>query len=170
MAALAAEGAAEAGANVSIVSLRDFPMPLYDFDVQCESGLPGPARALKERIRAADGLIIASPEYNGSFSGVLKNAIDWVSRSETQGEPSNAVFAGKTAAICAASPGVFGGIRGLIALRMLLANLGLFVLPDQVTIPNAGALFAADGTCTDGSAANRLRSLGAALARHLAFR
>ncbi|MCS6770578.1 MAG: NAD(P)H-dependent oxidoreductase [Kiritimatiellae bacterium] len=163
-----AEGAREAGASVNVIRLRDYPLPLYDADIQAASGLPPEARRLKAIFRESHGFIIASPEYNGSFSGVLKNMIDWVSRADAPGEPSNAVFAGKLAVIGSASPGAFGGVRGLISLRMLLAGLGLTVLPDQVIVPNAGYAFAPDGRLAEEALDVRARSLGASLARAVA--
>lgn len=163
-----AEGAREAGAEVTVISLRDYPLPLYDFDVQCSSGLPEQARRLKQLFREQHGFIIASPEYNGSYSGVLKNMIDWVSRAEAPGEPSNAVFAGKLAALCSASPGAFGGLRGMMPLRLLMAAIGLMALPDQVLVPNAGDLFLPDGRIKDDALDARACALGASLARQAA--
>jgi NAD(P)H-dependent FMN reductase len=163
----AAEGAREAGADVTVIALRDFPMPLYDFEIHAASGLPEEAKRLKALFQAHHGFIIASPEYNSSFSGALKNAIDWVSRSEAKDEPPLSAFKGKTAALLAASPGALGGLRGLVPLRMLLGNIGVHVLPDQVTIPNADSAFAPDGRLLDEKLDMRVRGLGAALARHL---
>lgn len=168
LAARAAEGAREAGADVTVIALRDFPMPLYDFDIQAAGGLPDEAKRLKALFREHHGFIIASPEYNSSFSGALKNAIDWISRSESKDEPSMAVFSGKMAAICSASPGALGGLRGLVPLRMLLGNIGVTVLSDQVTLPNAGAAFTDDGKLADEKLDARVRALGATLARHVA--
>ena len=167
LAARAAAGAVEADAGVTVISLRDFPMPLYDADIQAASGLPGEAKRLKALFREHHGLLIASPEYNGSFSGALKNAIDWISRSESREEPSMAVFAGKTAAVCSASPGALGGLRGLVPLRMLLGTLGVAVLPEQVTVGQAASAFTPDGRLADEKLDARVRGLGASLARHL---
>ncbi len=168
LAARAAEGAREAGADVTLIALRDFPIPIYDFDIQSSSGLPDEAKRLKALFREHHGLLIASPEYNSSFSGALKNAIDWISRSESKDEPPMVAFAGKSAAICAASPGALGGLRGLVPLRMMLGNIGVMVLPDQVTVPNAGSAFTPDGKLADEKLDARVRALGATLARHLA--
>lgn len=168
LAARAAEGAREAGAEVTLIALREFPMPPYDYEIQAASGLPAEAKRLKALFREHQGLLIASPEYNSSFSGVLKNAIDWISRSESKDEPSMAAFAGKTAAICAASPGALGGLRGLVPLRMMLGNMGVNVLPDQVTVGGADKAFAPDGRLLDEKLDARVRGLGASLTRHLA--
>lgn len=168
LAAIAAAGAREAGADVTVIALRDFPLPMYDFDLQAAGGLPPEAKRLKALFREHHGLIIASPEYNSSFSAALKNAIDWISRSESNEEPPLVAFREKTAVLCAASPGALGGLRGLVPLRMLLANIGVTVLPDQVTVPNASSAFTADGRVSDEKLDARVRALGATLARHLA--
>jgi NAD(P)H-dependent FMN reductase len=131
---IAAEGAKAAGAEVTVVELRDFPMPLYDGDLEAASGLPEHAKRFKQLLISHQGLLIASPEHNSAYSGALKNAIDWASRP-APGEPSLAAFAGKTAALCSASPGALGGLRGLAALRSLLGNISVTVLPQQVAVP-----------------------------------
>src|SRR5688572_21878569 len=135
--AIAVEGAREAGADVTVVDLRELSLPLYDGDLEDASGLPDGAKRFKALLIAADGLLIASPEYNSSISGALKNAIDWASRTETDDEPSLVAFRGKTAALLAASPGGLGGIRGLVTLRSILGDIGMILLPDQLCIPVA---------------------------------
>jgi NAD(P)H-dependent FMN reductase len=167
IAALAAEGAREAGAEVTVIELRDFPLPLFDQDLESASGMPVEAKKLKELFLKANGLIIASPEYNSSVTAALKNAIDWVSRAESDDEPPIAALAGKTAVILSASPGGFGGLRGLVHLRSILGNLGITVLPDQVAIPSAHEVIKADGTLSDPKQADKLKKLGATLANHL---
>src|ERR1022692_1776426 len=92
------------GGDAAVADLRDYPMPLYDGDLEAAQGMPAGAKALKDLVRGQDGLVIASPEYNGSFSALLKNAIDWISRPET-GERRLAAFHGKAAALLSASPG-----------------------------------------------------------------
>jgi NAD(P)H-dependent FMN reductase len=142
--AMAARNAlAAAGADVTLADLRDYPMPMYDGDVEAEQGLPSPAKAFKELVRRHDVLVIASPEYNGSFPALLKNAIDWASRPEP-GEPHLAVFRGKTAALLSASPGQGGGKRGLRHLRELLEMIGMNVVGPLISIPRVSAAF--DGT------------------------
>src|SRR5690606_32044347 len=116
LAALAAEAAREAGAEVTLINLRDYPMPLYDGDLEEREGLPTSARQLRELFLSHDALIIASPEYNGSLSAVLKNTIDWLSRPQP-GDPPRACFANKVAVIVSASTGALGGMRGLVHLR-----------------------------------------------------
>ncbi len=144
---LAIEAAAElrrVGAEVTVADLRDYPMPLYDGDLEAATGIPAGAKAFKELVRGQDGLAIASPEYNGSFPALLKNAIDWISRPEA-GEPPLAAFRGKSAALLAGSPGPGGGQRGLRHLRELLEMIGVNVAPSQVTVARAMEAFDAEG-------------------------
>ena len=131
---LAADDARAAGAEVTLIDLRDFPMPLFDGDLEEKEGLPENAKKLKSLMRANDGFLISSPEYNSSVSGVLKNAIDWASREETDDEPPLVCFRGKVAALLSASPGGLGGLRGLVILRSILGNIGVIVLPDQLAV------------------------------------
>jgi len=146
---IAATGAEAAGANVTVVDLADFPMPLFDQDLEAAQGMPAPARAFKNLLIEHDGFLIASPEYNSTLSPLLKNAIDWASRSETEGETPLVAYAGKVAGIMAASPGALGGLRGLVGLRMLLGNIGVIVLPDQLAVAQAHNAFADDGSLLD---------------------
>src|SRR5436190_6715634 len=111
-----------AGADATFADLRDYPLPLYDGDLEDIQGRPATAVALKDMARRADGFVIASPEHNGSYPAVLKNAIDWISRPDP-GEPHLAVFRGKVAGILSASPGGYGGARGLKQLRELLGMI-----------------------------------------------
>ena len=168
LATIAAAGAREAGAEVTVIALRDFPLPVFDEDLEAAKGLPAEAKKLKQLFLEHDGLIIASPEYNGSLTAALKNALDWVSRTETDDEPSLAAFTGKTAILCAASPGGLGGLRGLVHVRAILGNIGVTVLPDQVAVSQAHKAFGPDGLLTDEKQAAKVKSLGAQLARHLA--
>jgi NAD(P)H-dependent FMN reductase len=163
---IAVVGARAAGADVTLVDLRDFPMPLYDADLQAREGLPPNARAFKALILANEGLLIASPEYNTSVSGVLKNAIDWSSRQEPGEEPL-AAFAGKVAALMSASPGALGGLRGLIHLRAILGGIKVLVLPDQVAVMRAREAFAEDGSLKDAKQQAAVERLGAVLAATL---
>jgi len=162
-AALAAEGARGAGAEVTLIALRDFPLPVFDADLESASGMPENARKLKELFLSHDGLIIASPEYNGSITAALKNAIDWVSRATTEDEAPLVALSGKTAAILAASPGGYGGARSLAQLRIFLGNIRITVIEPQVTIPKAHEVIRDDGSFADEGIANSVRSLGSAL-------
>ncbi len=167
LAAIAAQGAREAGAEVTLLSLRDFPMPVFDQDAEDASGLPENAKRLKEILLGHHGLIIASPEYNSSVTAALKNAIDWASRSESDDEASVAAFTGKAAILCSASPGALGGLRGLVHLRAILGNIGVTVLPDQVAVSKAHEAFRDDGSLANEKQAAKVRELGAQLARFL---
>ena len=133
IAQIAALGAKEAGASVTYIDLKDYPIPLYDEEIE-EKGLPENVLKLKELFSSHEGFIIASPEYNGSFSAVLKNTIDWISRKKSAEDPSLSCFKSKMAVLLSASPGPLGGVRGLIALRQLLATVHTLVLPEQKTI------------------------------------
>jgi len=127
------------GVDAVLADLRDYPMPLYDGDLEQEEGRPAAAAELKELARRADAFVFASPEYNGSYPAVLKNAIDWMSRPDP-GERHLAVFRGKPAGIVTATPGPHGGSRGMKQLRELLGMIGVTV-EDQLGIPNSGGAF-----------------------------
>jgi NAD(P)H-dependent FMN reductase len=143
-----AEAARQAGAEVTLIDLRDLPMPLYDGDLEAAEGLPPNARELKRLMMAHDAFLISSPEYNSSVSAVLKNAIDWVSRPQPD-EPSGVAFRGKVAALLAASPGSLGGVRSLLTVRQVLNTLGVIVLPTQFALARANVAFNDDGSLKD---------------------
>ena len=125
------------GADGQFIDLADYPMPLYNGDEEAAHSLPESTKTLKAMFTMADGLFIVSPEYNSSFSPLLKNTIDWVSRSHVEGEPSLSAYRGKIAGIASVSPGRLGGLRGLTPLRMLLSNIGVTVVPRQVAVSSA---------------------------------
>ena len=154
----AARIAKDKGANVKVISLSDYPLALYDPDQQHHDGFPQAALDLKDVLQKADGVFIASPEYNGSFTPVLKNAIDWVSRIRADDEPPLAAFTGKVYAIGAASPGGLGGMRGLVMLRMLLGNIGINVVPSQIALGNANEGFNDDGSLSNDMHASLLEN------------
>ncbi len=141
---LAARAAEAAGAQVTLLDLRDYPMPLYDGDLEAAEGIPEPARRFKQALIDHDGFLISSPEYNSSISPALKNAIDWASRPA----PAEA-YQGKAAGLMAASPGALGGLRGLVHVRSILGNIGVLVIPDQIAISRAPDAFAPDGSLKD---------------------
>jgi chromate reductase len=155
----AAAAARRAGAQVTVVRLRELELPLLDQDLEDAHGLPAGAKRLKQLLIEADGMLIASPEYNGSLSAALKNAIDWCTRTERPDEPALRAFKGKTAALLAASPGALGGIRGLTHLRTILAGIGVFVLPDQKGVPAADKAFDADGQPRDAALAKAVTAI-----------
>lgn len=163
---IAAQGAQQAGAEVTVINLADYPMPIFNQDLETAEGMPKPARAFKELLIAHDGFLIASPEYNSAFSPLLKNAIDWASRRESDETPLLA-FRGKVAVIMAASPGALGGIRGLVFLRMLLANIGMVVLPEQFALVHADKSFHDNGHLLEDGKQDSVLKLGASLAQYL---
>jgi NAD(P)H-dependent FMN reductase len=141
----AAEFAGEAGATVTLVDLDAFPMPIMNEDLERTHGIPANALAFKKLLSESDGFLISSPEYNGFVTPLLKNCLDWASRSETPDEKPLSAFRGKTAAILSASPGSLGGLRSLSALRTLLTNLGVLVLPGQHAVSGASDAFDDEG-------------------------
>ncbi len=151
--ALAAGIAREAGAEVDHADFREFDMPLYDGDLQATQGLPPGALELVRRIEAADGIMIASPEYNFSLPGTLKNAIDWVSRARP------VPFRGKSGLLLAASTSLVGGIRGLWQLRIPLEGNGVLIHPDMFALAQAQNAFDDEGELKDSALADRLRGL-----------
>jgi chromate reductase, NAD(P)H dehydrogenase (quinone) len=153
----------EAGADATLADLRDYPMPIYDGDLEAGEGIPHAAKELKELARRHDGFAIASPEYNGSFPALLKNALDWISRPEPGDRPLEA-FRGKVAAILSASPGPGGGRRGLHHLRELLEMMMVNVIPQELAIARASTAFDAAGRLTRTEDIASLHELAAALA------
>jgi NAD(P)H-dependent FMN reductase len=164
---VAVAGARAAGAEVTLIDLRDFPMPLYDGDLEAKEGLPENARKVKELFLAHQGLLLSCPEYNSSITGVLKNTIDWVSR-QAPGEAPLACFTGKAAALMSASPGALGGLRGLVHVRAILGNINVLVLPEQVAVPKANDAFNPDGSLRDARQQANVENLGKRLAAVLA--
>ena len=138
------------GADVDLAEFAEFDVPLYDGDRQQAEGVPRGAVAFGERLGAADGLLLASPEYNYSLPGTLKNLIDWVSRIRP------VPLRGKHGLLLAASTGPIGGIRGLWQLRIPLEGLGVVLAPDMFALPHADKAFAEDGTLADTATATRL--------------
>jgi len=164
LAALAADELRRAGVDVTLADLREYPMPLYDGDAEAAQGVPENARRFKELVRSHDALVIASPEYNGSFSALVKNTIDWISRPAA-GEPPLAVFRGKPAALLSASPGPGAGKRGLRHLRELLEMIGMKVVPAQVAVARASEAFDEAGNLIRPEDQEAVRSLVEELVR-----
>ena len=167
LAGAAAEAVRAAGGQATLLDLAELPMPLYDGDLEAQHGVPETARRFKQALKEHRALLIASPEYNSSISGVLKNAIDWASRQEP-GEAPLACFEGKVAGLCAASPGALGGLRGLVVLRMLLGNLRVLLVPEQLAVARAHEAFAPGGGLADAKQRAALEGIAArvvALAR-----
>ncbi len=150
---LAADLARQAGAEVDLADFREFDMPIYDADLHATSGIPAGAEEMGRRIGAADGLLIASPEYNFSMPGTIKNAIDWVSRIRP------VPFRGRSGMLLSASNGQVGGVRGLWQLRVPLEGLGVLLHPDMYTLPWADKAFGPDGRLTDAERQARLAAM-----------
>lgn len=144
----AARLAKQEGASVTLVDLKDYPIPFYDADLEAKDGMPPKAKHLRQLMIQSDVIMIASPEYNGSLSAVLKNAIDWISRDE-EGKPSRTAFKDKKFVLMSASPGAGGGSRGLAHLRSIIENVGGVVIPQTVVIPDAYKAFDVDGHLQD---------------------
>lgn len=143
---IAASGAEEAGGRVHLVELSEYPLPLMNEDLEAREGIPESGLAFKGLMLESDGLLISAPEYNSSITPLLKNTLDWASRSQGPDERPLSAFRGKTAVIMSASPGRLGGLRGLVTLRMMLGNLGVTVLPDTRSISGADTAFSEDGS------------------------
>ncbi len=141
---IAADAARESGASVRVISLGDFPLPIFNQDLESNEGPPEHALRLKQLMIDSDGFLIACPEYNSSITPLLKNAIDWASRADKD-HAGLAAFRGKVCGLLSASPGRLGGLRGLAHVRSILSNIGVIVLPDQVAVPGAHEAFADDG-------------------------
>jgi NAD(P)H-dependent FMN reductase len=147
---VAADIARRVGAEVDLADFHDFEMPLYDDDLNAQIGLPTGAMALRRRLEWADSVMISAPEYNYSISGVLKNAIDWVSRARPM------PWRGKSVFLMSASPSPMGGIRGLWQTRVPLEGCGSLVFPDMFALSNAHQAFDASGRLRDKAVAERL--------------
>jgi NAD(P)H-dependent FMN reductase len=141
LAAVAAYQFAQAGAEVTRLSLADFPLPIYDGDLQSKSGVPKNAVNLKRMIGAHHGVLIVTPEYNASVPPLVKNTIDWVTRVQDAHETRGQVFRGRAFAIAAASESRLGGTRSLAALRLILTACQAVVIPNQLALSFAGEAY-----------------------------
>lgn len=159
---IAVAGARAAGGEVTLIDLRDFPLPVFDGDLESRDGLPANGRKLKDLFLAHHGLLISAPEYNSSITGVLKNTFDWVSRP-VPGEAPLECFDGKVACLMSASPGALGGLRGLVHVRAILQNIKVIVLPDQIAVPKAAEAFNPDGRLKDPKQQAAVEGLGTKL-------
>jgi chromate reductase len=157
----AALGARATGAKVTSIRLSDFELPIYDADSEAEHGLPKGAQALNVLLTGHQGLLIATPEHNGGYTALLKNALDWMSRPD--GFPS-----GKIAALISASPGLLGGVKSQLSLQIVLGKLGVHVIPESFALGAAHRLFDAEGGLKDVNVESAVRGVGAALAEMVA--
>lgn len=142
--------ACERGFSADLIELADYPMPLYNGDLEAQEGPPENARKLRSVLRGHQGIFIASPEYNASVTPLLKNTLDWMSRVKDAGEPPPALFKSRVFAISGASAGRFGAMRGLLTLRQVLEiGIGALVLPDQIALSGADKAFDDNGGLVD---------------------
>ncbi|HVD74562.1 MAG TPA: NAD(P)H-dependent oxidoreductase [Xanthobacteraceae bacterium] len=158
LAALASKELTLADADVTRISLVDYPLPIYDADTAEKSGPPHNAFKLKQLMSAHQGVFIASPEYNASLTPLIKNTIDWISAVRERGDPPLAAYQNRVFALGGASPGHSGATHSLLALRQVLAvGCHALVLAEQVTVPNAEHAFDDMDELTDARAANQLK-------------
>ncbi len=153
--------AGELGAKGSFIDLRDYPMAPYDGDIEASSGVPDVVKQLGAKISAVDGVVISTPEYNGSIPGVLKNVVDWLSREKPVS------VAGKHLLLLAASPGALGGVRSLWHSRVPFEVLGMHVFPGMMGLPNAYNAFDADGKFKEDKPREQLKSLLEQYIKHI---
>lgn len=157
-----AKGAVAAGASVTVIDWAEFVLPVFNEDI--EANLPAAAVKLKSLFAESQGFLIAEPENNGGYSALIKNAIDWVSRP-MPGTPTGSVFKNKTVVIAGATTGRWGAVRAGRQLREVLGYLGCIVLPDTLSVNEAGKAFDAEGQFLDAKTAELAAAAGAALAR-----
>jgi chromate reductase len=166
LARLGAEIAEANGLAATFADLGDYPMPLYDADLQAIDGIPDNALKFEALMKVHTGVFIACPEYNASITPLLKNTLDWVSRVRNEGEEPLAVFKTRVFALGAASPGGMGGLRGLNTVRTTLElGLGALVLPDQFAIPKAGEAFQENDHLRNKDSQEKFKQLVQKLAR-----
>jgi len=160
LAALAAKELVLADAEVTQISLQDYPLPLFDADTMAADGLPQHAVQLQRMMGAHQGVFITSPEYSASVTPLVKNTIDWMSRARVRGEPNYTAFKDRVFAVGAASSGALGGLRSLMALRQILEfGCGALVIPEQISVANAADAFDDMDNLKDERAAAALKAL-----------
>lgn len=145
LAKAACEFAKTQNVDAEYIDLADYELPLFNQDEEADRGMPGNAKRLKQKFAESDGYFIATPEYNGSFTPLLKNALDWISRANEENEAPLSAYNNKAAAIGGASPGGFGAMRALVPLRLLLANVGVNVVGHQIAVSTAHEAFDESG-------------------------
>ena len=155
--------ASEHDIEATFIDLKDFDMPLYNGDLEAASGLPENAIKLKDLFIAHDAIFISSPEYNSGYTPLLKNSLDWISRPHEENETPLSAYKDKIAAIVAISTGGFGGMRGLVQLRMLLGNIQVTVIPQQLAIPFSTKVLDDEGNFIDESKVSALTDVVKAL-------
>ncbi len=153
---IALASAQEAGAEIDEVDLKSLDIPLYDGDLENEVKVPEGVQKLRDKIAAADGLMMAIPEYNHSISGVAKNTIDWLSRTKYAPD----ILDQKPTAILGASDGYFGTVRAQVAFFPIANTLGLNLMYANTYVTNSDEKFDDKGNCTDEKTKERLEKLG----------
>lgn len=146
--ACVAKEAEKAGAEVTLLDLNDFPLPIYNGDIE-EEGMPAKVRELQDILASHDGLLISTPEYNGAVPALVKNTLDWLTREQANGDSGIELFKGKVVGIVSASPGGLGGLRSLLLLRDQLAKLSMWVAPAQFALGKAHEAFDDNGALKD---------------------
>lgn len=164
---IAIRGAKEAGAQVTVIDLKDYPLPIYDQDIEDKQGIPENAIKLKELMFQHDGFLLSCPEYNSSVSAALKNVIDWTSRKAKSEEVYLSCFIDKVVMLMSASPGNLGGLRCLVHVRSIFSNINSIVLPQQKSISQADQAFDSDGNLKDPKQQREVMELGKKLAEFL---
>ena len=160
LAANAAKLLALLEAEVTHISLADYPMPLYDGDLEARSGQPENAIKLKQLFMTHGGIFIASPEYNASITPLLKNTLDWISRVREGRESPLAAYKDRVFALGGASNGNYGAMRSLLALRQVLEiGCGALVIPDQIAVPRAADAYDENDNLKDEQTMNRLKGV-----------
>jgi len=160
LAALAAKELALADADVTRISLEDYPLPLFDAEMTAEAPTPQYAVQLRRMMEAHQAVFMTSPEFSASVTPLIKNTIDWLSRPRARGEPAYEIFKDRVFAIGAASAGTDGGVRSLMALRQILElGCGALVIPEQISVANAGEAFDEMDDLKDPSLAASLKAL-----------
>lgn len=156
---IAVAAAKSAGADVNVLDLARYDLPIYNADLEKEEGIPRNALEIKKMMIEADGFLIASPEYNSSITPLLKNVIDWASRA-SEGESPLICYKDKIVCLMSASPGKLGGLRALVHVRAILENIGCLVLPDQRAISQAHEAFLGNGKLKNEKDQKAIEDLG----------
>jgi chromate reductase, NAD(P)H dehydrogenase (quinone) len=159
----AAAGVLEAGGRATQIRLLDFDLPLYDDGREATHGVPDRARELQALMERHHGLLIATPEHNGGYTALLKNALDWVSRAKGADVPGYSPLGGKIAALLSASPGALGGIRSQLSLQVVLHKMGAQVIPQNFALGAAHQAFDEQGGLTGAGVDIAVRKVGEAL-------
>lgn len=163
---IAGEGVMAAGGQLTLIDLKDYVLPLYNSDLEAAQGIPVAAKELKKLAKAHAGFLIASPEYNGGYTPLLKNTLDWMSRRDGKDEPELAAFKDKAVGLVAASPGRSGGLRSLSQISAVMGCLHMVVMPFPVGVGSAGNAFDG-GKLKDENLAARVRGVGSQLVQFL---